>query len=287
MHNHLTVLLNEGRIYKNERRKYFPEISILNEFLAFSKLMREKAYWLIDKELMQSDPESDLPHDLVNYPRLKLHQKLKMDIPDKKLSFQDIEKSFPKASNYFARMLLGPITSKEYCTTHFTDKESLEKSLFEMSNRIGAYITYIFLQAMYPLADSNLNCKDRSDLTRTLIDKSISLDDLFEMFRYLITQLGLTGCNLKLNEHKKLFELSHNNFKILSNVLQKVYPNLYIGFENWWLHSTSNSIALHNSWTSSSPCKHEWEEKYLFKYGSCYLCRKCHNVSSKPVKMKN
>jgi hypothetical protein len=288
VHNHLTALLSEGRIYKNERRKYFPEISILNEFLAFSKLMREKAFWLIDKEIMHSDPESDLPYDLGKYPRLKLYQKLEMNIPDnKKLTFQDIEKSFPKASMYLIRMLLGPITSEEYCTPHFRDKESLEKSLFELSNRIGAYITYIFLQAMYPLADPKLDCKDRSELTRTLIDKSITLEDLFEMFRYLITQLGLTGCNLKLNEHKKLFELSNNNFKTLSNALQKVYPNLYIGFENWWMHATCNTLALYNLRTASSTCKHEWKEKYLFKYRSCHVCRKCHNISSKPVKMKN
>jgi hypothetical protein len=117
---------------------------------------------------------------------------------------------------------------------------------------------------------------DRDKLAKTLIDKSISLEDLFKIFRYLITQLGLTGCDLNSDKYRQLFELSQNNFKTLSKGLQKVYPNLYIAFENWWFHVTNNSIALSSSWAESSSCMHVWEKKHLFKYGPCYYCRKCH-----------
>jgi len=288
VHNHLKGLMSEKRIYKNERKRYFPEISILNEFLAFSQLMAQNARLLIDREIMESAPDAELPGDIGKYPRLGLHEKLEMNIPDKIHSIGDIVKSFPWASMYFLRMVMGPILSEKYCSTHFGVKESLERCLFEFSNRIGGYITYIFLQAMYPLADPKLDSKDRSKLAKTLIEESISLEDLFEIFRYLITQLGLTGSDLNSGKYKELFELPQNIFKTLSKGLQNVYPNLYIAFENWWFHATNNSIAISSSWPASSSCLHEWEKKYLFKYGPCYYCRKCHRKSSrKLIKKKN
>jgi hypothetical protein len=176
------------------------------------------------------------------------------------------------------RMLCGPITSEKYCKTSFRMKESLERCLFEFSNRIGAYITYIFVQSLFPLQESKLSYKDRSEVCKSMVQKAISTEDLFMFFRDLITQLGLTN-----NDSEKVFELSDNNFKAISKGLQNVYPHLYIGFENWWLHITLNTLALDAWSTKSSTCVHEWHKEYLFKYGPCYHCKKCNHLSTEII----
>jgi hypothetical protein len=278
VHNHLQVLLSDKRIYKKNRR-YYPEISIQNAFIEFGSLMSEGYYNLIDRELIETGPDAKIPLHLVDYARLKLHQKVKVNLPDKILSYRDLK--LIKGNMYLMKMLLGPITSEKYCITRFGPKESLEKCLFEFSNRIGAYITYIFLQSLFPLRESKLNDNDRSELCKKMIENAISTEDLFIFFRSLMTELGLTNCNLESREYERLFELSDFNFNAISKGFQNVYPNLYIGFENWWLHATLNTLAVDASIMKSSSCDHEWEKKYLFKYGLCFHCKKCHNLSDK------
>jgi hypothetical protein len=237
---------------------------------------------MIDRELIESAPDVELPYDLEQYPRLKLHQKIKVNFPKKILTRRDFENaSFIDSPDYLSRMMLGPVTSEKNCKTRFSTNESLEKILFEFSNRIGAYITYIFLQSLHPLQESKLDNKDRNDLCNIMIEKAISIEDLFMFFRYLIIQLGLTNSTSDPSDHEKLSELSENNFRTVSNGLQKVYPNLYIGLENLWLHVTRNTIALDTAFAASSTCKHEVKKIDVFKYGSCNYCKKCQRYLSR------
>lgn len=276
VYNHLHELLNEGRIYKSDR-KYYPEISIQNEFTIFGKTMKKGFYKLIDRKKIESDLNVNLPYGLGKYPRMKLYGKVKMDFPDKILTRRDLEEApFIRGPKYLSRMLVGPIASKKYCNTTFGSKESLEKCLFEFSNRIGGYLTYIFLQALHPLKDPDFSRGERSELNTTMIENAISIEDLFIFFKFLITQLGLGDSNSYLGRHEKLVELSDNNFKAVCKGIENVYPNLYIAFENWWLHVTLNSLALNSVLISSSKCDHQWQKKHLFKYGPSNYCKKCH-----------
>jgi hypothetical protein len=133
----------------------------------------------------------------------------------------------------------------------------------------------IIILSLHPLRESKLNDKDRNGLSKIMIEKAISLDDLFMFFRYLIIQLGLTNTTSDPDKHEKLSELSENSFKAISKGLQNVYSNLYIGLENLWLHLTRNEIALENAFAASSTCKHELKKIDVFKYGSCNFCKKC------------
>ncbi len=278
VHKDLRILLKDKRIYQ-EGTRYYPVISIRNEFLVFGKSLEEGAHYLIDRELMESIEENIL-YDLKNYPRLKLHQRIKIEFPEKIDTFRDLEKApFIDSPWYLMRMLVGPITTEKYCTTSFGHQESLEKCIFEFSNRIGAYIAYIFLQSLYPLQVSKFNDKDRSDLCKVMIEKGISISDFFIFFRDLVTQLGFGNPNPGLHDHEKLFELSQNNFDTISKGLEKVYPNLYIGFENWWQHVTTNTLALRNALATSSTCLHEWKKITPFKYSPYYHCKKCNRFS--------
>ena len=249
VHKHLKILSNEKRIYKTKKRRYYPDISILNSFDSFARLMRlDGVSKLIDKDLMESNSDTDLPYELEKYPRLKLHQKITVpNFPDKLRTRKDFENApFIESPMYLMRMLSGPVTSAKYCNTSFGPKESLERCLFEFANRIGAYIMYIFLQSLHPFQESKLSDSDRGELCKFMLEKAINTEDFFSYFRYLMTQLGLTGCNLDsyTTEYERLFELSENNFKAISKGLQNVYPNIYIGFENFCLHATWNSLAL-------------------------------------------
>ena len=146
---------------------------------------------------------------------------------------------------------------------------------------------YIFLQSLHPLQESKLSDNDRDELCKFMLEKAINTEDFFSYFRYLMTQLRLTGCNLDSYpiEHERLFELSENNFKTISKGLQNVYPNIYIGFENFCLHATWNSLALDTA-TLSQDCDHQWVKTRGFKYDSFYYCNKCHNSSLKMIKKK-
>ena len=249
--------------------------------------MREGSFLLIDKESMESNPDANLPYELGEYPRLKLHQTIKVsNFPEKLNTRKDFENApFIESPMYLMRMMLGPVTSVKYCNTSFNPKDSLERSLFEFANRIGAYIMYIFLQSLHPLQESKISDEDRGELCKIMLEKAINTDDLFTFFRDLLTQLGLTGCNSDSNEHEKLFQLSDNNFKTISKGLQNVYPNIYTGLENYWLHASWNSLALDTA-TLSPTCGHQWEKRNAFKYGSFYYCKKCHKESLKIINKK-
>ena len=286
VHKHLKILSNENRIYKTKGRRYFPEITIQNSFASFAQIMTEGEHYLIDKELMESNPDCDLPYELGKYPKLKLHQKMKRDFPEKFHTIEELLKApYIKSPEYLMRMVSGQVAAAKYCRTSFGPKESLERCLFEFANRIGAYITYILLQSLHPLPESKLSDSDRGELSKIMLQKAITVEDLFTLFRYLMTQLGLTGCNLDSNNYEKLFQLSDNNFKTISKGLQNVYPNIYIGLENYCLHASWNNLAL-NTATLSTDCDHQWEKTQYFKYGSIYYCGKCHKSSLKKIKKK-
>jgi hypothetical protein len=282
VHKHLTVLLADRRVYKASNRRYFPEISIQNEMIAFAQSMKQNTLLLIDKDLMDTNLQTDLKDNIESYPKLELYQPIpkKIQKPLVNVStYQDIISSIPDASMYLMKMLLGQIVSTKYCNTKFDIEESLQKCIFEFSNRIGAYIFYIFLQSMYPFKDSKISRKERDNISKYFIQKSISLEDILHGFRDLLADSGM--CQTTLSDNN-LFELSRKNFNILSKKFQEVYPNFYVGYENWWLHSTENSITFRNLFPHV--CKHQWEKKYLFKFGNVYYCKKCHHISNKRTK---
>ena len=56
-------------------RRYYPEITIRNGFTTFAELMREGSFLLIDKESMESNPDTDLPYELGEYPKTETSPK--------------------------------------------------------------------------------------------------------------------------------------------------------------------------------------------------------------------
>ena len=68
-------------------------------------------------------------------------------------------------------------------------------------------------------------------------------------------------------------ELSDNNFKTISKGLQNVYPNIYIGLENFCLHASWNSLALDTA-TLSPTCNHQWEKTRCFQIRFILLLQK-------------
>jgi len=281
VHNNLLNLIRKKRIYKRDRR-YYPVISISNEVEEFSRIMKDKAFWLIDKELMNPNPDTET-EELKNCPRPKLYQKIEVTTPEKIETIHDTLKVFtnPDHITCFMKSIQGSILSDKYCITHFPRSKLLERNLFEFSNRIGAYIAYIFLQALYPIKNSKLNNQDRKILANTMIEKSIILNDFFESFKELLTVLGVTDWDLETNEYEKQYELSRGSYDTYSNVMKSIYPNLYIAFENWWFHTGIFSSAIYNKRKITSDCSHEWQKIHPFKFPhSLNMCSKCQMAST-------
>ena len=292
VHNHLRVLSDEKRIYKMERR-YFPESSVLNEVAAFSQHMSILMPHLLDKDLMEPSHYYEIL--VKDIPKQKLHQKIKINLPNKLSTPRDLA-LLPNLWDYLLKLVLGSIISKEYCKTSLGPRKLMDKYLFEFSNRIGAFITYIFLQSLYPLENLDVSIQERSQLCATVIEKSISLEDLFDGFRRLIVQLGLCNYDQKSN-YLQIFELDNKNFKTISRGIRSIYPNLYDGLENSWFNSIDVTHALNQSkyerkmpdyivpnfitlndkkYRAHFPCRHSWKEHNYFKYGGCRVCTKCH-----------
>jgi len=284
VHNHLQVLQNKKRIHKQNHR-YYPQNHILNEMINFSSHMKECIPMLISKSVIESDPQVE--EYLKRYPKQGLHKPIKTNLP-KKISFSLDTKLAPELHMYFFKMVLGSTISKSYCKTDFASKSSLEKCIFEFANRIGMYIMYILIQSLYPLDLEilELKDKDRAELAQILISKSISTGEIFDAFRQLITELGMTDCDLERNEHRALFQLSEGNFKILSNAARSLYPKIFDGLENWWFNSTTYALKVNTSMAMTSSCQHQWTELYIFKYGMCKLCTKCYGVTVGSIKSK-
>jgi hypothetical protein len=239
--------------------------------------MKECIPMLISKEVIE--PSIWAHEYLKRYPNQKLHKPVKIDLP-KKISIPLDNKLVPNLGMYFLKMVLGSTVPKKYCRS--IPKKSIEKCIFEFANRIGMYITYILSQALYPvdLETLQITRKQRAELATTLITKSIDTEEIFDAFRQLITELGLAHCDLKINEHRQLYQLTKENFETLSTQLRCLYPKIYDGLENWWFNSNTFALKVNSSLAAISGCPHQWSKIYVFKYGSCNFCTKCRALST-------
>lgn len=93
--------------------------------------------------------------------------------------------------NYFS------VVSQEYVNTNFRDDEMYEKYLFELANRIGAYMIYIFVEAMRPSDEYNiLSMKPdkKEELSKNLMTKSLDTQIMFDKFcGYILFKLKNHG----------------------------------------------------------------------------------------------
>jgi len=146
--------------------------------------------------------------------------------------------------------------------------ETMEKFIFEIANRIGAYAVYVFIESLR--TRRNVSTEDvRSVLTKEFLNKVVPLMDLLEMFLY----------KLPIDQKEiRYFEVTDSTLEKVSAAYSNVYPNLASSLE----HAYSQFCKKILNAKPKDSCSHTWEKVYLHKVGDLYLCRKCNSMVRSP-----
>jgi DNA-binding transcriptional ArsR family regulator len=126
---------------------------------------------------------------------------------------------------FYESMSRNDVTiSNKFCQTKFRVKEEKEKRMFEFVNRIGAFITYIFIKSLEALR------KNEKSNYKSTIDNAIDLQSFFKDFRNLFDIISTPG-------------LKEEDLREISKVFRKVYPAAEI-LEKYWLDTVQLSKRI-------------------------------------------
>jgi uncharacterized membrane-anchored protein YhcB (DUF1043 family) len=250
IHNYLNELMNEHKVYKNKKNGRYC-VSDLDLGIAhmFSQYMDSACHVMLDK-IYNKRPVSRSSGIAGN--------------PDP---------SFVELSNTMS----ADAVSKKYCRTRFDENSSNEKYFFEFANRIGVYITYIFIAAINMSIKEQMNLADKQkqnkenyprrsveELRSVLFHKSIDIDSIFEDFKSLLQSISTSDSKISVD----------------LDAFKRVYPDIYKGLQNNW----HNEVRDHSNWVGAREqagvhCDHKWEQLSIImlpeKY---YFCRECYDV---------
>jgi hypothetical protein len=147
--------------------------------------------------------------------------------------------------------------------------KTMEKFIFEIANRIGAFAVYVFIESLR--SRRNVSTEDvRSVLTKEFLDKAVPLMDLLEVFLY---KLPLDPKEIRY------FEVNESTLEKVSAAYSNVYPNLAKSLEAGYSQFCKSILKA----KPKDNCLHTWEKVYLHKVGDLYLCRKCKSMVRSPA----
>ena len=251
VYNHLKQLIIEGKIYK-KKGQYYPENWYLNAISFFSRSMREFGAQFIDPFFIEHEYKT--------------------------------RKATPAPADLLAERASGISVSDKYCKTYFSGPIDVkEKYLFEFVNRLGFFITYLFIESMRPRERNDISNETRQYMSERMISESINLANLFQRFRHFVGHESLLNDfeirdSLSLESNKKSIspaELNKSRFDTLVEAFRNLYPRLYDGIEKSWFASRENWSEIDKSLIAGSLCIHEWEDFYIYKFKKTYCCIKC------------
>jgi len=144
--------------------------------------------------------------------------------------------------------------------------QPIEKFIFEIANRIGAFAVYVFIESLR--SRRNVSTEDvRSVLTAEFLSKAVPLMDFLEVFLY----------QLPIDTKRAYFELNEGALQKVCAAYSNVYPNLAKSLEAGYSEFCNNLLPKPNN-----NCTHTWEKIYLHKVGDLFLCRKCNGIDRSP-----
>jgi hypothetical protein len=253
VYNHIRQLIKEAKIYK-KRGQYFPENWLLNAISFFARDIREHVVQFIDPFFVEH--------------KYKSH------------------KAKPAPNDLLTSRVSGISVSNKYCKASFSGSADIrEKYLFEYVNRVGFFITYIFIESMRPRETNDISDETRQHMSKSMIFDSINLANLFQRFCLFVGhERLLNNDNIKykfgvsLDSNKKTIspvELNKTDFDNLVKAFRNLYPGIYDGIEESWFASREKWCEIDRSIITGSHCTHEWQDFYIYKYKKSYCCNKC------------
>ena len=262
IYSHLDELIAEKKVFQNKAYgDYFLSDWLLGDIHNFAQSMKDACEMMIETSLIDHSPTDKVPgqHTIV-----------------------------PPGSFYieFFKSLAGISISKQFCDTKF-DKNTLnEKYLFEFANRIGAFITYMLIESLRPVANngSKISLDRKNELSSALLQKVFEIESMVKCFHNILSsfnpRLGSAFANI---DGPTFYELNKDDFDRLSIVFRNVFPGIYHALEKKWNYD----IKYGTDWLEyrevphqGSKCNHKWERTSIYKMGIYYFCLKCHNFIS-------
>jgi predicted transcriptional regulator len=175
----------------------------------------------------------------------------------------------------------------KYYDPKFTEENSLERMLFESSNRIGAFIIYAIIQAMSLANNEMLSLSNRernqfiADWTKTCILQIIPHLILFfreSAHKSMSSFPRVEDPKVKYIKEIQISELNKSFERIypyLSYKLRKSIDKLPQSLQSYkkWEKSLTNEIEMQEN------CKHQFKKAFGTKYGYYNRqCLKCHYI---------
>jgi hypothetical protein len=271
VYSHLDELIAEKKVFQNEAYgDYFLADWQLGDIHNFAQSMKDTCEMMIETSLIDRSPTDKVPGQHTIIAPGSFHTE-------------------------FLKSLAGISVSKQFCDTKF-DKNTLnEKYLFEFANRIGAFITYLLIESLRPLADrknrsvtreskmpSKTRLNRKKDLSSALLQKAIEIKSMLKCFHKIFSsfnpRLGIPIANI---DDPMFYELNKDAFNRLSTVFKNVFPGIYHALEKKWNYD----IKYEYDWLDYKEdrglkCNHKWERTFIYKMGRYYFCLKCHNFIS-------
>ena len=229
---------------------------------------------------------------------------------------------FPETLN-FSREDFINYKKQLFFTSNFVEKDNLEKMLFEFSNRIGSFITYLIIYAMnsdnYNNSNNSelLSDKTNDEISKEVIKKGILsiLPFLLESFKDMYDKRTGKYPYFKDIETKKEYfrklpkYIIQENESILSllDAFKKLYPLMSYEFEKImpeqnrylfkdFLSEEPSGIEgykkymkdLYELLRKQETCKHEYEEKSETDYKQIIVqCKLCNHKTKLNISKKN
>jgi hypothetical protein len=261
VHRFLRELIKERRVYK-ENNRYFNNDQSLGNILNFAHHMRQASETLFDPLQIFHSHNSKVSHtkqDVYNMDGVSIHR-----------SIRGILDTY------------SSVISRKNCRTNFQDDEMYEKYLFELANRIGSYLLYIYIEAMRPSSEYNISSmkpNKKEELSMNLIRKSLDIQMMFAKFCGYIL--------FHSTNHGR--EFTKDTFDRIVSSFKNVYPVVYDSLERCWSDSINTSINLENALDGqekTSDHNHNWEEYgiYKIKDQKYFVCRGCGRLVNEKIK---
>jgi hypothetical protein len=273
----LKDLVKQKKIYRQNSR-YYVNDPILLDIYNFARSMKEACETIIQKSVIDASPDEKVPgqYTIAGPGAFRIE---------------------------FFKALRDSSPSKQFCETKF-DKNTLnEKYIFEFANRIGAYITYLLIESMRPVAgesedsitkevtmDENGNTVSRRHIVSSaLLQYAIDIKSILMCFLNIIDSFSAclknttnTKSHTSNIDHSNYYELDKNDFDRLSKVFRNVYPGIYQALEKKWNYDAiyETDWLEHKEREGLIKCAHRWEETSIYKLGKFHFCRKCYSFIS-------
>lgn len=257
---HLKELVNETLVHKNKNDgRYYAADPDLGDIIIFAGFMKMVSGFLIGQGFGSRESPPEYERELFN----------------------------EDAYREFMNRVGGSSISNDICEAKFIDDKSKEKYLFEFANRLGALITYLFIETMrpyeynIPAKDANSRLHKRNILTDNLLRNAVDMKWMFKIFHGLLYSGGLiTKRQSGFKNAPIFFELDQKEFDRLMTSFARIYPGIYEGIEKYWQQERFDDTIVFD-WVERNAklnCKHEWKKirRYKLKGYFYYCLNKCH-----------